>query len=70
MDPERMKMPMRRAGVAVLIVGVILFAGAFLLRDAGKAALYGLEIACFFGMIAIFAILQTRAERREERRDQ
>ena len=70
MDLEGLKMPMRRAGIAVLIVAVILFAGAFLLRDAGKAALYGLEIACFFGMVAIFAFLQTRAERRDERRDQ
>jgi|tagenome__1003787_1003787.scaffolds.fasta_scaffold17987807_2 hypothetical protein len=70
MDFEGLKKPMRRANIAVLIVAPILFAGVFLLKNAGEAVLHGLEIACFFGVLGIFAILQTRAERRDERRDQ
>jgi len=70
MDFEGLKGPMRRANIAVLVAALILLAGVFLLRNAGEAVRHGFEIACFFAVLGIFAILQTRAERREERRDQ
>jgi hypothetical protein len=70
MDFEKVREGMRRANFVAAGTTPFLAVAYFLLRDAGEKTLEALGLAYFFGSLAIFMIVQARAERREERRDQ
>jgi hypothetical protein len=70
MRPEELRKGFRRANIVLAVTAPLLFGAGFLLRDAGDDVLQGLAFVYLFGVLAIFMILQARAERREERRDQ
>jgi hypothetical protein len=70
MDFENLGRAIRRGYLVIAVTAPVLIVSAFLLRNAGEGARQALGLAYFFGTLVIFMVVQARAERREERRDQ
>lgn len=57
----------RYANMGIAVAAVILVVGAFLLRDAGEAALQALGIGAFIACFVVYISLDERDKRRRKR---